>query len=297
MLTHTASPPEAPSRVVAVGAGGFIGRQLLADLEAEGVPALGTYSADLDLGAEGAAEKLAGQLRESDQLVMLAALTPDKGRDLATFMKNLKMAESVCQALKQQPVRQVVYISSDAVYPFGDQPVDETSCAAPGDLYGTMHKAREVMFQDALGADTPLAILRPTLVFGAADSHNSYGPNRFRRLIAKDGAVTLGGGGEETRDHIAVEDVSALIRLVLRHRSAGVLNLVTGQSISFDALARKVAALFQPAGEVRHSERRAPATHRHFDNRALQKAFPEFRFTPLDEGLAGAHAAMLAQQS
>ena len=30
----------------------------------------------------------------------------------------------------------------------------------------------------------PVGILRPTLVYGANDPHNGYGPNRFRRLAA-----------------------------------------------------------------------------------------------------------------
>jgi len=36
-----------------------------------------------------------------------------------------------------------------------------------------------------------------------------------------------------------------------------------------------------------------PITFRHFDVAAIHKAFQRFTFTPLDEGLAKAHAEML----
>src|SRR3546814_11446336 len=64
-------------------------------------------------------------------------------------------------------------------------------------------------------------LLRPTLIYGAEDTHNSYGPNRLRRMARKDARITLFGAGEETRDHISVDDVYRLILLTLRHRSEG----------------------------------------------------------------------------
>src|SRR3546814_996991 len=87
-------------------------------------------------------------------------------------------------------------------------------------------------------------LLRPTLIYGAEDTHNSYGPNRLRRMARKDARITLFGAGEETRDHISVDDVYRLILLTLRHRSEGVVNLATGHSISYMELARKIAYLF-----------------------------------------------------
>ena len=47
-----------------------------------------------------------------------------------------------------------------------------------------------------------LAILRPTLIYGAGDPHNGYGPNRFRRLAATGKPIILFGEGEERRDHV-----------------------------------------------------------------------------------------------
>ena len=150
------------------------------------------------------------------------------------------MAEGVARALERVPPDQVVHVSSDAVYPFESGLVTERSCAQPTDLYGMMHLAREVLLRSTVRA--PFAVLRPTLVYGAADPHNSYGANRFRRMARKDGMITLFGEGEETRDHVLVEDVARLALEVLRRRSEGLLNVATGRSVSFMALARMVAA-------------------------------------------------------
>ncbi len=281
-------------RVIVLGGHGFIGGALLAALERARVPTLAPSSVELDLAAEGAGGRLAALLRPTDALVVLAAVTPDKGRGPGLFLRNLQMVASVCAALETATPAHVVYFSSDAVYPTDVGRVTEESCAQPPDLYGMMHLAREVMLKTSTKA--PVAVLRPTLVFGSADTHNSYGPNRFRRMAKKEGRITLFGGGEETRDHIVVDDVAALAVLMLRHRSSGTLNLATGHSISFAGLARKVVALFDRPIEIVATPRQNPITHRHFDVIALRKAFPTFAFTPLDDGLARAHREMLERE-
>lgn len=293
MLTHHHPVPQEPERVVVLGGRGFIGGALLAALERAGIPALPPSSVELDLAAEGASGRLAALLRPADALVVLAALTPDKGRGIAPFLKNLAMGANICGALERVTPAHVVYFSSDAVYPLDIGLVTEGSCAQPTDLYGMMHLAREIMIKTA--TKTPVAVLRPTLVYGTEDTHNAYGPNRLRRMAHKDGRITLFGQGEEMRDHIAVDDVAALALSVLRHLSSGTLNLATGRSISYADLARKVAALFDKPIDIDGAPRQNPITHRHFDITALREAFPTFVFTPLDDGLAKAHREMLEQ--
>jgi UDP-glucose 4-epimerase len=285
MLTHHNAKPEKPARVVVLGAGGVLGKALLASLKADGIAALGVGSRDIDLQAPDAAEKLKNLLKPDDAVVFLSALTPDKGRDIATMMKNLRMAEASAAAFAAVKCRQLVYMSSDAVYQFGVGAVDETTPADPLDLYGVMHKAREVMMMSAVPADA-LAILRCTLVCAADDTHNSYGPNRFRRQAAKEGKITLGGEGKETRDHVFADDVAELVRLVLLHRSAGLLNAVSGSSYSFAEVAHIVAASFDPPAEVSFAGGGVALTHRHYDATALHQAFPNFHFQPLEAVVA-----------
>ncbi len=289
MIEHENSKPVSPTRVVLVGASGFVGQNLAMRLKQEGVEVLALASKDIDLCADDASEKLLAVLKPEDSLVILSALTPDKGRGVGTFARNIKMMENICLALVEKACAHVVYFSSDAVYPLGDSPISEGSAAAAPDLYGIMHRSRELMLLDSV--KSPACILRPTLIFGAGDTHNSYGPNRFRRVAAADGKIGIGGEGEETRDHIYIDDVVALTNLVLKHKSKGILNVATGRSIDFGALASLVAAQFDGAVEVCPSPRGMPVTHRSFDVTAIHKAFPGFQFTQLEEGIKRAHAA------
>ncbi len=185
----------------------------------------------------------------------------------------------------ERPVAHLLYVSSDAVYADDANPVTEASARAPTTLQGLMHAAREGMLAAATRA--PVAFLRPTLVYGAADPHNGYGPNRFRREAAAGGPIRIFGEGEEKRDHVLVDDVAALALLILGHRSRGALNAVTGRAVPFADVARLVAAGF-PGVAVESQPRPGPRPHllhRFFDITACRRAFPRFRFTPLEEGL------------
>ena len=288
MLVHHNTHPERPARVVVLGAGGVLGKALLKLLEAEGVATLAIGSADIDLQSPDAADKLKAKLTVDDAVVFLSALTPDKGRDIATMMKNLRMAEAVAGAMASITCRQLVYMSSDAVYQFGVGVTDETTPADPLDLYGVMHKAREVMMMSAVPANA-LAILRCTLVCAADDTHNSYGPNRFRKQAETDGRIVLGGEGKETRDHVFADDVAELVRLVLVHRSSGLLNAVSGQSHSFGDVAHMVASTFTPPAPVSFTGAGGGITHRHYDATALHQAFPNFHFRSLETIVAEVH--------
>ncbi|HUL90789.1 MAG TPA: NAD(P)-dependent oxidoreductase [Burkholderiales bacterium] len=294
MITHLSAAPQTPERVVLLGAHGFIGAALRRLLDNRQIPNLALTSADLDISEVSAAEKLAALLRPGDAAVMLAALTPDKGRDIAALMKNLTMMQNVCAAIGKVGSAHFVYFSSDAVYSASDALVTEETPPSPPDLYGAMHHTREIMARGL--SKVPVLVLRPTLIYGLDDTHNSYGPNRFRRAAQKDGRITLFGGGEETRDHIHVDDVAALTLRCLLHRSTGTLNAVTGTSHSFHRVAEIVARQFKTTVEIVKTPRANPVTHRHYAITAAIKAFPDIRFTGLEEGVARVHREMLGKR-
>jgi UDP-glucose 4-epimerase len=292
-LSHTHSSPQKPARVVVLGSGGFLGSRLLKACTAAGIEAAGLSSRDVDLTEPAAGQQLAERLRPKDVLVFLAALTPDKGRDSGTLMRNLAMCRAVCEATRNVELAQLVYASSDAVYSFDTPLISEQTPAVPLDLYGAMHRTRELV--SAAEAKAPLAMLRLTAVYGAGDTHNSYGPNRFIRQALKDGRIPLFGNGEETRDHLHVDDAGDLILKVVSHGSTGLLNLATGKSATFRAVADMIAAAAGRPVDIASSPRQNAATHRHFDSTDLLRAFPGMHFKPLEEGLAATLADMRAE--
>ena len=178
MLRHNNTASAPPERTIILGAGGFIGGAILRKLGGASGRVLGLGRKELDLLDDDAGAKLAKLLRADDALVIVSARAPCKTP--AMMPENIRMMAAVCEALAKRPVAHLVYVSSDAVYADGPLPLTESSPAAPTSLHGAMHLAREQMIQAAAGA-TPLAVLRPTLVYGAGDPHNGYGPNKFRR--------------------------------------------------------------------------------------------------------------------
>ena len=56
-----------------------------------------------------------------------------------------------------------------------------------------------------------------------------------------------------------------------------------------------VALQFDRPAKVAGTPRANPITHRHYDPTNLIKAFPDFRFTPLEEGIAKVHRESVRQ--
>ena len=275
-----------PARVVVLGAGGFVGSHIVHRLQTDGMDALAVTRRDIDLLAADAVRRLDDCLKPDDAIVFVSAIAPARNPD--QFLDNLLMARSVCNALGRASPSHVLYISSDAVYTDDPSPLSEASCTRPANLHGAMHVAREALLAAAVKA--PLCILRPTLIYGASDPHNGYGPNRFRRQAAADQDIVLFGGGEEKRDHIAVEDVAALTQLCLKHQTRGILNAATGVSVAFREVAQLALSSASRPGRIVETPRQTPISHRHFDISALLAAFPTFQFIPLRDGLARAAA-------
>lgn len=284
MLNHLHTEPTLPSRVVILGAGGFVSSAAQRKLEAMNIPMLALTRVMLDLTHKDASARLENLLRTDDALLFVAAKAPVKSEVM--LIENLRMCESVCEALRKINLNHVVYISSDAVYADSSAPLTERSCAQPGSLHGVMHLAREVMLANAWKG--PLCLLRPTLIYGADDPHNGYGPNRFLRLTAAGEDIVLFGKGEERRDHVWVEDVAEIICRVLFHRSTGILNIATSDVVSFREIAEQIMRLIPHSSRLKESPRVGPMPHngyRPFDVAATYAAFPDFRYTALRDGL------------
>jgi UDP-glucose 4-epimerase len=286
MLKHKNPSPTQPHRVVILGAAGFVGSATLDAFKSKYTDVVPLGRTEIDLLKSGAGSKITDLLKPTDTFVVISAEAPCK--DAAMLIRNIQMMTNVCEAISQVQPEHVIYVSSDAVYADNMEPLNETSCAEPGSLHGAMHLTREIMIKEA--TEGSLAILRPTLIYGENDPHDGYGPNRFRRLITAGEKIVLFGEGEEQRDHILVDDVAELIRLIALHKSEGILNAATGNVTSFRKVAELASTLFDPAITIEGSPRVGPMPHngyRPFDATATKVAFPEFEYTELCIGLKG----------
>ncbi len=289
MLRHELPVPTAPARSVVIGAAGFVGAELMRRLEAASAPALGVTRREVDLLAPGASDKLRSLLRPGDCVVAVSAMAPVK--NTAMLADNMILTRVMVAAISAVPVSHVVNVSSDAIYGDEPLPLTEGAPAAPGSLHGAMHLAREIAFRSEMTA--PLAIVRPTLIYGAADPHNGYGPNRFRRQANEGQDIVLFGEGEEQRDHVLVDDVAELIWRIVSRRSRGTLNIATGAVHCFKSIAERVVAASPRKVAIKGSPRSGPIPHngyRPFDAAATRAAFPDFAYCPIDRGIVQVQA-------
>ena len=282
MLQHLHPQPLPQGRAVVLGAG-FVGGEAARRLAGKGWQVRSFRSRDLDLTAGDAGEKLSGLLEEGDTLVFVSAQAPVKTPDM--LVANLKMAQAVLQACAKTRPAHLVYVSSDAVYADEPRPLSESTPTAPTSLHGVMHLSRELMLQ-TLGL--PLAVVRPTLIYGEGDPHGGYGPNQFLRLAQEMKPIVLFGEGEERRDHVHIGDVGEIVARVAVHRSTGTINAVSGLAVSFREIAEMVAKRFGLA--VQSRPRSGPMPHgglRPFEASALGKAFPGWQAARLADFLTG----------
>jgi nucleoside-diphosphate-sugar epimerase len=287
MLQNHHSSAIKPQRAVILGASGFVASNLARHFNEQQINHRVIGSKEIDLLKPQCVFELQSAIHDGDALVITSGLTPDKGRDIGTFMKNLKMAENLASFIECASLSQVIYISSDSVYNGDVLPIRESSTRQPRDLYSLMHIAREQIMKFATAKQkTPLCIFCPCAIYGAGDTHNSYGPNRFFRTALSERKITLFGNGEEVRDHVFIEDVVQLLNLCLQHRSEGIINAVSGTTVTFHELASKISDLCNQDVRVEHQARESQVAHREFDVSERTKAFPSFIPTPLDDGLA-----------
>jgi nucleoside-diphosphate-sugar epimerase len=285
MLEHLNQVSSLPPRTVVLGATGFVGGALLKRLAERGATTLALTRSDVDLMADDAGERIASLLRPDDAFVAVAAKAPCK--NVQMLAENVKMTLAMVEALRLAPVAHVINVSSDAVYADGPLPITEETPRAPTSLHGVMHLAREIAFMAEV--NSPLAIVRPSLLYGIADPHNGYGPNQFRSLAEDGQDIVLFGNGEERRDHVAIDDVAELITRILERRSVGSLNIATGEVTSFKDIAEIVVSLAPKKVAIKSRPRSGPMPHdgyRPFDATSSRQAFPDFRYGLLRDGIA-----------
>jgi UDP-glucose 4-epimerase len=276
-------------RVVILGAKGFVAGSLIRTLNAQGKPCLPLGSGEVDLTEPTAAPRLAAIFKPDDAVVVCSALTPEKGRDRATFLKNVRMVDHLCAALGEARCAQVVYISSDSVYSARAScgaSINEDSCCETDDLYGLSHIVREKMLHATCASlGIRLAILRSSAIYGADDTHNAYGPNRFVRTALASRRIALFGEGEERRDHIYIRDVVRIIQLSIEHGAAATLNAAAGVSLTFREIAHAINQALGGSITIESVPRSVPVIHRSIQVTALRAAFSEFEPTSFDDAI------------
>lgn len=248
-------------RCVLLGGAGFIGSRLSQLLTVKGIRWIAPSSSTLNLISGECISKLQKLYNEDDCLIILATLSPYRGRDVQTFCDNMRIADNIHKSIDNR-ISTIVYISSDAVYEKSEEIVRDDTHPSPSSLYGVMHRARELLFKDF---SDRLLVLRPTMVFGQDDPHGVYGPNKFLKTSRELGKIVLFGEGEERRDYIEVGDLASLIVCAIQNTLRGNFNMVSGVSHNFRSIADEIISKL-PSTKLEFSARRNEILHRQYPN-------------------------------
>ena len=259
-------------RLVVLGATGFVGRHVADQAREFGWEVLSLSTKDLDLTSPSGAETLSEMLHEGDTVVHGAAVVP--ARNSVEVTQNLVITQAVVDAIAGHEIAQLVVVSSDAVYGSESGVVTELSACSPDSMHGVMSLAREMVCSEV---QVPaVTFVRPAAIYGAGDPHNSYGPNRFIKQMIDSGEITFFGEGAAIRDHVFIDDVANVIVRTIAAGASGVVNIASGQSISFAALAELVCQSGPLASRVVSMGSEPSPTFRNYDISNVVRLFPDF---------------------
>ena len=182
-------------------------------------------------------------------------------RPFESYSNNINSLFNVLEFAKRYKIGKVVFSSSAAVYGVTDKVCVETDETDPLNAYALSKLNGEQimkMYHDLYGINT--VSLRYFNVYGPRQSNTGqYAPvvGIFQKQKESNGALTIVGDGEQSRDFIHVSDVVSANMLVSDKDVNGVYNVGTGVEYSVNQIADLISddQVYIPArvGEARRS--------------------------------------------
>ena len=303
------------ARVVVTGGSGFLGRRVVAQLEARGCTSITVpRSREYDLRERSAVQRLYRDARP-DLVIHLAAVVGGIGANRAHpgrfFYDNVIMGIETLEQARVAGVAKFVGVGTICSYPkFTPVPFREEDLwnGYPEETnapYGIAKKMLLVQSQAYRAEYGFNAIhLLPVNLYGPGDNFDPESSHVIPALIRKmteavergEPAVSLWGDGSPTREFLYVDDAAEAIVLASeRYDGAEPVNIGSGAEIRIDALAQEVAKAvgFAARSHVGHHEAQRPAAAfaRHQPGRTAVR-FP--RAHAVRRGAAG-HGGVVAR--
>jgi len=242
----------AADRILITGAGGFLGRYVVAQLPT----ACGITRAECDLTDLAAVRRTCDQIQPT-LVIHLAAKIPGRGTDsLETiFRENVLATANLLSCLPATGY----FLYSSTLDVYGDSPptpITERTPTDPVTDYAIMKLAAEKVTQAR--APARAGILRFTHLYGAGDHGIKLIP-KVMETVARGDTPVIFGDGSDLRDFLHVTDAARAVVLAAQTRATGIFNVASGHSLTvretveaiFHAFQKPVAPIFKPRQKPR----------------------------------------------
>ena len=274
------------NQILIFGSKGFIAQNLINFLKNIDCSFKAFGQKDLDLISQEECKKKLSKIQYKEvTIIFLSALRPSLGDKLDLTIKNLEMIKNLLSNIEINTIKQFIYISSDAVYPYTKKIINEKTSVEPQSIYGTMHYMREQYISSFIPS-AKLTILRPCAIYGKGETIFNYGINKFLKDASEKKIINLFGKGEEKRDHILVDDFVKIIYLSYKKNITGLFNVATGKEKTFLQISHYINIALNKSIKNIYKERKQKVMHRRFDITHLQNNFKDVDLNSIKQGVS-----------
>jgi UDP-glucose 4-epimerase len=267
--------------VLLTGASGFIGSHLVRFLLRScnvitigRTPSPGLYHIQFDL-ARSIGRHVARPIPEGSILVHSGAAvrrSPDDDLNADRFWRvNVEGTKRLLDALAERHPSHIVFISSTDVYAPSETPISETSLAGPQTPYAEskLH-AEHIVRTFGIEHGIVTSVLRLGSVYGPGeDAFGKLVPTAIRTALARQ-PITVIGTGSVRRDLLFVGDAVQAVEALVRLRSPGIFNAVSGVPVSVIDVVNLIASLTKSVEGLRVVASSGQQTDRTFSRSLLE---------------------------
>ncbi|MFH1409714.1 MAG: NAD-dependent epimerase/dehydratase family protein [Nanoarchaeota archaeon] len=278
-------------KVVILGHTGFVGHRIKAYFEEKHpeLKTIGISSKEIDLTDAEQCSRLKEYFDMGTHVIMCSGIKSNYGNDLDAYDKNVRMVVNICKVFSQNPVKRFMFFSSIAVYgvDVDNTHIQEKNSLEPDTYYGLskFDSERLLSFEFSKLKDSSLVILRPSIIYGSGETIIASTPSGFLIKYLEGGEVTLWGDGSELREFLFVDDIVKIVGLLSFSDFKGVINIGGDKPHSYAESLEMIEKLLDKKLTIHHKPRSKDKANKAYDDSVLKTLFPQFKFTPLEEGL------------